>query len=175
MPSDTDLADLQYRPNHASLTDDILLSELIRRYQQRSDREIISVYPNRSQVPRELWERLITSARSEIALGGYTNYFFWTEIPGFSRLLQEKAADGVHIRMLLDDPDNEVTRRREGIEHAALSVTTRINITLAELEKLGPTGNLEVRLSETNAEAHVSRSVFRFDNKALVCEHIESG
>lgn len=172
VPSDTDLADLRYRPDPTTLTDDRLITELIRRYQQRSDREIIHVYPHRSQVPRELWERLFTSARFEITLGGYTNYFFWTEIAGFSRLLQEKTREGTRVRVLVGDPDNETTRRRAEIEHAALSLTTRIKITLDEIEKMGPTDNLEVRLSERNAEAHVSRSVFRFDHEALVCEHI---
>ncbi|HUC24140.1 MAG TPA: helix-turn-helix domain-containing protein [Streptosporangiaceae bacterium] len=172
VPSETDLADLRYRPDPASLTDDMLISELIRRYQMRSDREIISVYPNRSQVPRDLWERLFTSARGEITLGGYTNYFFWTEIAGFSRLLQEKAREGVQVRILVGDPEGEVTRRREAIENAALSLTTRIKITLDEVAKIGSTPNLEVRVSDVNAEAHVSRSVFRFDNEALVSEHI---
>ncbi len=172
VPSDTDLADLRYRPDPSSLTDEILISELIHRYQMRSDREIIDVYPNRSQVPRELWERLFTSARSEITLGGYTNYFFWTEIAGFSRLLTEKAREGVHVRILVGDPDNEITRRREDIERAALSVTTRIKITLDEVAKIGTVPNLDVRMSDVNAEAHVSRSVFRFDNELLVSEHI---
>jgi transcriptional regulator with XRE-family HTH domain len=172
VPSETDLADLQYRPDPATLSDDVLISELIRRSTQRSDREIVDVYPHRSQVPKELWNRLFTSSRQEIALGGYTNYFFWTEIPGFSKLLREKANDGVRVRILIGDPDNEVTHKREDIEHAALALTTRIRITLDELRNIGEVEGLEARLSETNAEAHVSRSVFRFDNEALVCEHI---
>jgi transcriptional regulator with XRE-family HTH domain len=172
VPSETDLADLQYRPDPTTLSDDVLVSELIRRCTQRSDREIVNIYPHRSQVPKELWERLFTSSRHEIDLGGYTNYFFWTEIPEFSKLLRDKARDDVLVRVLVGDPGNEVTRRREEIEHAALSLTTRIRITLDELRKLGPTNGLEARLSETNAEAHVSRSVFRFDSEAIVCEHI---
>jgi transcriptional regulator with XRE-family HTH domain len=172
VPTDTDLADLQYRPDPATLSDDTLIHEVIRRWSQRSDREIVDVYPHRSQVPKELWTRLFTSVRGEMALGGYTNYFFWTEIAGFSKLLREKAQDGVRVRILVGDPDSEITRRREAIEHAALSLTTRIGITLDELRNLGEVEGLEVRFSEFNAEAHVSRSVFRFDQEALVCEHI---
>lgn len=172
VPSDTDLADLQYRPDPSMVNDDMLISELIRRYQQRTDREVIDVYPRRSQVPQELWNRLFVSSRSEITLGGYTNYFFWTEQDGFGKLLQEKARDGVSVRILIGDPESDVTRKREEIEHAALALTTRIRITLDELRKLGHINGLEARMSEVNAEAHVSRSIFRFDQEALVCEHI---
>jgi hypothetical protein len=76
------------------------------------------------------------------------------------------------FRILVGDPESEVTHRREQIEHAPLTLSTRLHITLDELAKLGPLPGLEVRLSNVNAEAHVSRSIFRFDNEAIVCEHI---
>jgi transcriptional regulator with XRE-family HTH domain len=172
VPGDADLAELRYYADPATLTDEALLSELIRRYQQRSDKEILDVYPRRSEVPRELWDRLITGARNEIMLAGYTNYFFWTERPEFSEVLSRKASEGVRIRILVGDPNGEVTRRREQVEKAPLTLSTRIGVTLDELTKLGPVPGIEVRFSEVNAEAHVSRSIFRFDREALVCEHI---
>jgi transcriptional regulator with XRE-family HTH domain len=172
VPDDADLSDLQYRPDPTRVADDVLIAEIIRRYQQRSDREILEVFPHRSDVPNGLWDQLIMGARSEILLGGYTNYFFWTERANFSQTLRKKLESGVNIRILVGDPENDVTHRREGIEQAALSLTTRIRITLDELAKLGNLPGLEVRMSNVNAEAHVSRSVFRFDREALVCEHI---
>lgn len=172
VPSDADLNDLQRYADPTRLADDVLIGELVRRYRSRTDREIVEVFPRRSNVPRELWAELIESARSEITLGGYTNYFFWTELPGFSELIRRKAEDGVRVRILVGDPEGDVTRHRESIENAPLAVSTRIRITLDELERLGPTPGVEVRLSEANAEAHVSRSIFRFDRDALVCEHI---
>ncbi|MFJ4770419.1 hypothetical protein ACIP88_15055 [Streptomyces uncialis] len=42
------------------------------------------------------------------------------------------------MRFLLGDPDGEVTRERERVEGVALTVSTRIRITLGELSKLGP-------------------------------------
>jgi len=123
-------------------------------------------------VPGELWERLIAEAKSEIFLGGYTNYFFWTERPRFSETLKDKAESGTRIRILVGDPEHEVTRRREQVENAPLTVSTRIRITLDELGKLGPVPGIEVRFSNVNAEAHVSRSIFCFDQEALICEHI---
>lgn len=172
VPGDADLHQLQQHADPARLPDQTLIAELIQRYQKRSDREILDVFTRRSNVPRELWDQLIAGAKSEITLGGYTNYFFWTERPNFSETLRQKAEAGVRIRILLGNPDGEVTRRREQIENAPLTLGTRIRITLDELAKLGPVPGIEVRYSETNAEAHVSRSIFRFDREALVCEHI---
>jgi transcriptional regulator with XRE-family HTH domain len=172
VPSTADLAELERYTDPAGLNDDVLISELIRRYQLRTDREIIEVFPRRSNVPGALWDRLIDSARSEIILGGYTNYFFWTERPHFSETLRRKAESGVRVRILVGNPNGEVTRRRELVENAPLTVSTRINITLDELTKLGPVPGIEVEYSDLNAEAHVSRSIFRFDREALVCEHI---
>lgn len=172
VPSDTDLHQLQQHADPARLPDDALIAELIQRYQKRRDREIIDVFTRRSDVPRELWDRLIASAKSEITLGGYTNYFFWTEQSNFSETIRTKAEAGVRVRILLGNPDGDVTRRREQIENAPLTLTTRINITLGELAKLGPVPGIDVRYSEINAEAHVSRSIFRFDREALVSEHI---
>lgn len=172
VPADEDLTELRGRADPALLADDVLIGELLRRQQRRTDREITDVYPRRSDVPGELWDQLIASAGPEIALGGYTNYFFWTERPGFAGTLRARAEAGARTRILVGDPDSEVTRRREQVERAPLTVSTRIRITLDELTKLGPVPGLEVRLSGVNAEAHVTRSVFRFGRQALVCEHI---
>jgi transcriptional regulator with XRE-family HTH domain len=172
VPSEADLAELQHFADPSSLADDVLIGEVIRRYQQRTDREIIEVFPQRSQVPRELWTRLLQGSRSEIFLGGYTNYFFWTEHAHFSDLLRRKAEDGVRVRILVGDPEHEVTQRREQVENAALTVSTRIKITLDELAKLGEVPGIEARFSNLNADAHVSRSIFRFDREALISEHI---
>jgi transcriptional regulator with XRE-family HTH domain len=172
VPADSELRDYQRRADPSQLADDVLLTELIRRYQQRGDREILNVYPQRSDVPGTLWDRLFTRARAEIFLGGYTNYFFWAERSHFGELLRDKAAAGVRVRILVGDPTGAVTQRREQVENVPLTVGTRIRITLDELQKMGPVPGLEVRLSDVNAEAHVSRSIFRIDQEALVCEHI---
>ncbi len=171
-PSTQDLTGYATYVDPTQISDDVLIGEVVRRYQQHSDREIIDVYPTRSRVPGDLWDQLIGDARDEILLGGYTNYFFWTERPNFAETIRGKVESGVNVRLLIGDPDGEVTRRGQEIERAQLSLATRINITLEELGKLGPLPGLEVRFSETNAEAHVSRSIFAFDQESLVSEHI---
>lgn len=172
VPSDAELRELHEYADPTRLADDVLIGELVRRYRNRTDREIVEVFPQRSNVPRDLWNRLITDAKSAITLGGYTNYFFWTELSGFSETLATRAADGVRVRILVGDPEGAVTQRREQIENAPLALRTRIGITLDELSKLGPVPGIEVRISDANAEAHVSRSIFQFDREAVICEHI---
>jgi len=172
VPNDIERAEFERYTDPTQLPDSLLLGELIRRYQQRTDLEIVEVFPHRSDVPDELWEQLISGARAEIFLAGYSNYFFWTERPKFSETLRTKAEDGTRIRILVGDPEHEVTRRREQVENAPLTLSTRIRITLDELDKLGPIQGIETRFSNVNAEAHVSRSIFRFDQEALICEHI---
>ncbi|MER7959700.1 hypothetical protein [Streptomyces sp. NPDC096030] len=77
------------------------------------------------------------------------------------------------MRILLGDPEGEVTMQREVIEDVALSVSTRIRMTLDELRRLGPAGGVEARYSAAeDAANHVSLSVFRFDEQALVTPHL---
>jgi hypothetical protein len=96
-----------------------------------------SVYPSRSACPASLWRKLITSATREIVFAGYTSYFLWIEQPNLGAALRRKAQAGCKVRFLIGDPDSEVTRQREQIEATPLTVSTRIAVTLGELEKLG--------------------------------------
>ncbi|WP_246235429.1 XRE family transcriptional regulator [Streptomyces boluensis] len=138
-----------------------------------ADREIIRTYPYRSAAPSTLWGELVAGAQSDIFLAGYTNYFFWTQQPHFNDTLREKSAAGCRIRVLLGDPECQTTRDRETIEAVALTVSTRIRMTLDEVARLGPLENLEVRFSAAeDAVNHVSLSTFRFDNDALVTPHL---
>ncbi|MFH8221439.1 XRE family transcriptional regulator [Streptomyces sp. NPDC018057] len=137
------------------------------------EQEIIASYPYRSACPRSVWGDLIRDAGSDILLSGYTNYFLWLEQPNLVETLRRKAGAGVRVRVLLGDPDGEVTRQREAIENVALTVSTRIRITLEHLARLGPLDGLEARFSAPqDAMNHVSLSVFRFDGDALVTPHL---
>ncbi|WP_432129582.1 XRE family transcriptional regulator [Streptomyces tendae] len=137
------------------------------------DLEIVQSYPYRSAAPSTLWASLIENTEDDLFLSGYTNYFFWTLVPAFSQALRRKTRAGCRVRFLLGDPDGEVTRQREIIEDVALTVSTRIHMTLEELKRLGDLDNLEVRFSAAeDAVNHVSLSVFRFDDQELVTPHL---
>ncbi|MFD7900220.1 XRE family transcriptional regulator [Streptomyces sp. NPDC059743] len=137
------------------------------------DREIIRSYPYRSSCPSTVWGELIANATDDLFFAGYTNYFLWLDQPAFVTTLRRKLDTGCRVRFLLGDPDSEATRNRETIEDVALTVSTRIRITLEHLGKLGPYEGLETRFSTPgDAANHVSLSVFRFDNDALVTPHL---
>lgn len=137
------------------------------------DRELVHSYPYRSACPSTVWSELVEAASGEVFLAGYTNYFFWTQVPHFADTVRRKAHAGCRVRFLLGDPDGEVTRQREEIEDVALSVSTRIRITLEHLDRLGSLPGVETRVSAPpDAVNHVSLSVFRFDNEALVTPHL---
>jgi transcriptional regulator with XRE-family HTH domain len=132
------------------------------------DREIVAVYPYRSACPPAVWRKLITAADSEIMLAGFTSYFLWIEQANLRNALRRKAVAGCRVRFLLGDPDSEVTRRREGVENVPLTVSTRIAVTLAELDHLRDVGGVEARFSDR----HIAMSVFQFDSQMIVTVHL---
>lgn len=137
------------------------------------DREIVAVYPYRSACPSSVWADLIRHANEELYFAGYTNYFLWLEQPAFLATLQKKAESGCRVRFLVGDPQLELTRQREQAEDVALTVSTRIEITLENTNKLDGITGIETRFSDPlDAQTHMSLSVFRFDNDALVTPHL---
>jgi len=132
------------------------------------DREIAAVYPYRSACPASLWRRLITSAATEIMFAGYTNYFLWIEQPNLGAALRRKAGMGCRVRFLIGDPHSEVTRRREEAEATSLTVSTRIAVTLEQLERLRDVEGIEARFSDR----HIALSVFAFDDDMIVTPHL---
>ena len=133
------------------------------------DREIVSVYPYRSAAPSALWRDLVTGARRQITFAGYTNYFLWLEIPHLNATLKHKIDQGVQVRVLIGDPDSDVTHRRERLEAVALTLSTRIQVTLDEVAKLRTTAPaVQARFSDR----HLAMSVFSFDDDALVSIHL---
>ncbi|MGW7030795.1 XRE family transcriptional regulator [Streptomyces xanthophaeus] len=138
-----------------------------------SDRELVHAYPYRSACPSTVWARLAEDCTTDMFLAGYTSYFFWTQVPDFAGIVRRKAVNGCRVRFLIGDPGGEVTRQREVVEAAALTVSTRIRITLEHLARLGPLDRLEARFSApSDAVNHVGLSVFRFDHEALVTPHL---
>lgn len=138
-----------------------------------SDREVVQSYAYRSACPSTVWADLIAGANDDLFFAGFTSYFLWTQVPALPETLRRKAESGCRVRFLLGDPDGAVARQREEIEDVALTVSTRIKMTLEQLAKIGEVQGLEARFSApADAVNHVSLSVFRFDGDALVTPHL---
>ncbi|WP_327300355.1 helix-turn-helix domain-containing protein [Streptomyces goshikiensis] len=138
-----------------------------------ADREIVATYPFRSLCPTSVWAGLLDGAKKRIVMAGYTSYFLWQDHPRIADRLKAKAAAGCEIRFLLGDPDSAMTREREELEGVPLTVGTRIRITLDQLAKMGPVPGVEARFSDS--PAHLSQSVFVFDDQLLYTPHIGDG
>lgn len=131
-----------------------------------ADREIVTAYPHRSSMPRSLWRELITGAAQTLLFAGYTSYFLWLDIPNLRAILKRKVESGASVQFLLGDPDSPVTAERERVEAAALTVSTRIRVTLDHLARVG--APVDVRLTDR----HISSSVWRFDHEMIFCTHL---
>lgn len=138
-----------------------------------ADREIVATYPFRNLCPTSVWAGLLDGARKRIVMAGYTSYFLWQDHPRIADRLKAKAAAGCEIRFLLGDPDSQMTREREELEGVPLTVSTRIRITLDQLAKMQPAPGIEARFSDS--PAHLSQSVFIFDDHLLYTPHIGDG
>lgn len=68
------------------------------------------------------------------------------------------------MRFLLGDPGSDLTKSREKDEGVTLTLSTRIQVTLAELEKIKKQPGIEARYSS----GHAHLSVFRFDDDMIV-------
>jgi lambda repressor-like predicted transcriptional regulator len=134
------------------------------------EREITAAYPTRSAMPSTVWVDAIGKARVDLTFAGYTSYFLWLTVPSLRDVLRAKAEAGARIRFLLGDPESEVTRRREADEAVSLTISSRIAITMGELEHLRGLPNVEARYSDR----HISLSVWQFDDEAIICTHIAS-
>lgn len=134
-----------------------------------ADREIIAAYPRRVDLPRGFFGDLIQGAQRRLWFGGYTSYFVFIDVPNAPAVLSSKVAAGADVRFLLGDPGSSVTTEREQVEATPLSVSTRIEMTRAELAKA------EHQPAIRFSNRHIAISVWIFDDDAVVATHIGSG
>jgi transcriptional regulator with XRE-family HTH domain len=130
--------------------------------------EIVGVYPHRSEVPRELWQRLFGEAESEIGVLVFSGSFL-SEDSGIKRIFADRARAGVRIRMLLGHPESSVVTERG--EDEGVGSQGQVVRTLNALALYRPIRNLdgiEFRFHRTV----LYNSIFRGDDDLLVNTHI---
>ncbi|WP_066942348.1 XRE family transcriptional regulator [Microtetraspora fusca] len=129
--------------------------------------DVRGVYPHRWAVPRSAWRRLFQEAAERIDILTYSGLFL-AEDAGMVRLLAERAYAGVHVRLLLGDPDSpEVAARGvdEGIGPDVMAA--RIRNALALYRQLQDVEGVEIRLHRTV----LYNSIYRADDGLLVNIH----
>jgi transcriptional regulator with XRE-family HTH domain len=132
-----------------------------------SESEIIAVYPHRTEVPRDGWERLFAAAEQEIGVLVYSGLFL-AEDPGVQRVLGERAQAGVRVRILLGDPGSEQVAARGRDEGVEDMMGPKIRNALVLYRPLRQTEGVEIRFHETV----LYNSIYRADEQLLVNTHI---
>lgn len=133
---------------------------------EASGSELITLYPHRWAVPREAWGMLFDEAEAEIGVLVYSGMFLAADA-GLQQLFEEKAAEGVRVRILLGDPDSAAVAERgadEGIDAAMAAKIRNVIVRYRPMRRAG----VEIRLHSTV----LYNSIFRADDEMLVNTHV---
>jgi len=138
------------------------------RRNQASESEIVRVFPHRSAVPPELWDRLLDNATAHVDILVYVGMFL-TEKPNLLATLKEKATAGGRVRLLFGDRDSEAAIQRSLDERIGRNtISAKIDHALAYFEPLANVPGVEVRTHGTV----LYNSIFRFDDDMIVNPHV---
>ena len=100
-----------------------------------SDSEVLAIYPHRSDVPRDVWERLFAPAERDIGVLVYSGLAL-AEDTGVQKILAERARAGVRVRVLLGDPDSPQVAERGKDEGVGDAMAARIRNVLVLYQAL---------------------------------------
>jgi len=132
-----------------------------------SDSEVLAIYPHRSDVPDEVWERLFSAAEHEIGILVYAGIYL-AEEAAVQKVLVAKARGGVRVRVLLGDPDSPQVAERGADEGIGEGMAARVRNALVLYRALHATGGAEFRFHQTI----LYNSIYRGDDQLLVNTHV---
>jgi hypothetical protein len=130
--------------------------------------EVVAIYPNRASVPREVWLDLLREASERIDVLVFSGTFFAQSNPHVARMLAERAAAGVRVRLCFGDPAGHAVAIRGREERIGDSLAAKIRASLTYYRALESDEGCEVRLHDTT----LYNSLFRYDDDILVNPHI---
>jgi hypothetical protein len=128
--------------------------------------EFVTVYPNRGQVPPDLWTGMVERAEVALDLLVFAGLFWFDAHPDLIRRLGERADAGLSVRLLIGDPDSAAVGRR-GVEEG-IDMAGRCRMTLGLINPLLSHRRVEVRLHDTTLYA----SLYRGDDMLLANTHV---
>ncbi|MBX6168891.1 MAG: XRE family transcriptional regulator [Thermobispora bispora] len=154
---------------HLGMDESYLWPEALTREQvaSASESEIVTVYPHRWAVPRDAWGRLFAQAQSEIGILVYSGLFL-ADDAGIVRMLGEKAAAGVRVRILLGDPDSPEVAQRGADEGIDDGMAAKIRNAIVLYRHIRGMDGVEIRLHRTV----LYNSIYRGDDQLLVNTHV---
>lgn len=132
-----------------------------------SDSEVLAIYPHRSDVPRDVWERLFAPAEREIGVLVYGGLAL-AEDTTVQKILAERARAGVRLRFLLGDPESPQVAERGRDEGVGDAMAARIRNVLVLYKTLRASEGVEFRFHQTV----LYNSIYRGDDHLLVNTHV---
>ncbi|MEU2424720.1 XRE family transcriptional regulator [Streptomyces sp. NPDC007851] len=133
-----------------------------------SGTELIGTYQNRASVPRDVWLTLLREVRQEIGVLVYSGTFFAQSNPHVVKMLSERAAEGVRVRLCFGDPGGHAVSVRGCEEGIGDTLAAKIRASLTYYRPLLGEAGCAVRLHDTT----LYTSMFRYDDSLLVNPHI---
>lgn len=130
--------------------------------------EILQVFPQRSDVPAELWRRLTGEVEHQIDVLVYAGLFMLDTNPGLPQQLAARASEGLVGRFLFGDPESATVAWRGGEEGIGEDLAARVRLSLNYMNEASRVPQLEIRLHETI----LYNSIYRFDDEMLVNTHV---
>jgi hypothetical protein len=128
--------------------------------------ELAAVYPRRMSLTQKDWLSLFDAAAYEIGILAYSALFL-AEDARLVRLLGQKAAQGVRVRIALGDPAGRNVDRRGVEEEIGEALSMKICNAIAWLSPLLQQDGVELRLHDTV----LYNSMYRSDGQLLVNQH----
>ncbi|MET9377192.1 XRE family transcriptional regulator [Streptomyces sp. NPDC002992] len=130
--------------------------------------ELVGTYQNRASVPRDMWISLLREVREEIGVLVFSGTFFAQSNPHVAKMLAERAADGVRVRLCFGDPEGQAVVIRGQEEGIGDTLAAKIRASLTYYRPLLAEVGCEVRLHDTT----LYTSLFRYDDNLLVNPHV---
>ncbi|MFE2999356.1 DUF5919 domain-containing protein [Nocardia sp. NPDC059246] len=130
--------------------------------------EVVTIYPHRHEIPRELWLKLFDCVDDQLDILVYAGMFL-TDDTALLKKLRKKAQSGTKVRLLLGDPEGTAVRLRTDEENiGAGAIAAKIKNVLAFFQPVMGEPGIEFRLHDTT----LYNSIFRFDDHMLVNMHV---
>lgn len=133
-----------------------------------SGAELVGTYQNRASVPREMWLSLLREAQEQVAVLVFSGTFFAQSNPDVAKMLAERAANGVRVRLCFGDPNGRAVAVRGREEGIGDTLAAKIRASLTYYRSLLSEPGCEVRLHDTT----LYNSSFRYDDNLLVNPHL---
>ena len=134
--------------------------------QSASVAELLALHPTRAAIPHDTWAQLMAGAREAIDVLVYAGSFLFEQYD-FAATIEQKAAQGVRVRILLADEAAPAVALRAEEEGTTGGLQGRIQLHRRYLRQVHGVRGIEVRTHGTT----LYNSLFRFDQDMLVNGH----